>query len=66
MCCIEEGEKSTQSEDKTEEEADGDRDVRHGGEISVGGNLERTIDEVGVVMADKGCRERESNYNRAP
>lgn len=49
-----EGEKSREPQNCTEDEAGGDRDVRNCGESLEGAVAKGSIDQVGVVVADKG------------
>ena len=44
LCLVHEGDKASQSKNKTEDEADGDRDVGDGGEPSVRALLQRVVD----------------------
>ena len=54
LCLVHEGDKASQSKNKTEDKADGDRDMRDSGEPSVRTLLQGVVDQIGVVVTDEG------------
>ena len=63
LCFIHEGQEPREAQDGTEDEAGGDGYVWDNGEAFEGLVTERGVDEVGIVVADKGCSNRNNNNN---
>lgn len=53
LSLIHEGDKASQSKDKTENKTDGDGDMRDSGEPSMRALLQRIVDQICVVVTDK-------------
>lgn len=54
LSLIHESDKARQPKDKTEDKTDGDRNMRDSGEASMGALLQRIIDQICVVVTNKG------------
>lgn len=61
LSLVHEGEESRQAQDSTENETGGDRHVGDDGEPLERVISERGIDEVGVVVANKGYTNKQTN-----